>query len=68
MSAVIEAVACSKWYPGNVLGISDITWSLGGGIVGLLGRARGAGAGDLEAVFYGALVKDAGCGACGAVR
>ena len=32
-----------------------------------LGRALGVGAGDLEAVFYGALVKDAGCGACGAV-
>ncbi len=32
-----------------------------------LGRALGAGAGDLEAVFYRALVKDAGCGACGAV-
>ena len=32
-----------------------------------LGRALGAGAGDLEAVFYGALVKDAGCGACGVV-
>ena len=32
-----------------------------------LGRALGAGTGDLEAVFYGALVKDAGCGACGAV-
>ena len=32
-----------------------------------LGRALGAGAPDLEAVFYGALIKDAGCGACGAV-
>ena len=32
-----------------------------------LGRALGAGARDLEAVFYGALVKDAGCGACGVV-
>ena len=32
-----------------------------------LGHALGAGAEDLEAVFYGALVKDAGCGACGAV-
>ena len=32
-----------------------------------LGRALGAGAEDLEAVFYGALVKDAGCRACGAV-
>ena len=32
-----------------------------------LGRALGLGAGDLEAVFYGALLKDVGCGACGAV-
>jgi len=32
-----------------------------------LGRALGVGAEDLEAVFYGALLKDAGCGACGAV-
>jgi HD-GYP domain-containing protein (c-di-GMP phosphodiesterase class II)/DNA-binding CsgD family transcriptional regulator len=32
-----------------------------------LGRALGMGAEDLEAVFYGALLKDVGCGACGAV-
>jgi HD-GYP domain-containing protein (c-di-GMP phosphodiesterase class II)/DNA-binding CsgD family transcriptional regulator len=32
-----------------------------------LGRAVGMGAEDLEAVFYGALLKDVGCGACGAV-
>jgi HD-GYP domain-containing protein (c-di-GMP phosphodiesterase class II) len=32
-----------------------------------LGRALGVGAEDLEAVFYGALLKDVGCGACGAV-
>jgi HD-GYP domain-containing protein (c-di-GMP phosphodiesterase class II)/DNA-binding CsgD family transcriptional regulator len=32
-----------------------------------LGRALGLPARDLEAVFYGALVKDVGCGACGAV-
>ena len=32
-----------------------------------LGRALGLPARDLEAVFYGALVKDAGCGTCGAV-
>jgi HD-GYP domain-containing protein (c-di-GMP phosphodiesterase class II)/DNA-binding CsgD family transcriptional regulator len=32
-----------------------------------LGRALGLGAQDLEAVFYGALIKDVGCGACGAV-
>jgi HD-GYP domain-containing protein (c-di-GMP phosphodiesterase class II)/DNA-binding CsgD family transcriptional regulator len=32
-----------------------------------LGRALGSGSQDLEAVFYGALLKDVGCGACGAV-
>ncbi len=32
-----------------------------------LGRALGLGAGSMEAVFYGALLKDAGCGACGMV-
>jgi HD-GYP domain-containing protein (c-di-GMP phosphodiesterase class II)/DNA-binding CsgD family transcriptional regulator len=32
-----------------------------------LGRALGVGPDDLEAVFYGALLKDVGCGACGAV-
>lgn len=32
-----------------------------------VGRALGLAAPDLEAVFYGALLKDAGCGACGAV-
>jgi HD-GYP domain-containing protein (c-di-GMP phosphodiesterase class II)/DNA-binding CsgD family transcriptional regulator len=32
-----------------------------------LGRSLGAAAPDLEAVYYGALLKDVGCGACGAV-
>ena len=32
-----------------------------------LGRALGLEAEELEAVFYGALLKDVGCGACGAV-
>jgi HD-GYP domain-containing protein (c-di-GMP phosphodiesterase class II)/DNA-binding CsgD family transcriptional regulator len=32
-----------------------------------LGRALGLGAADLEAVFYGALIKDVGCSACSAV-
>ena len=32
-----------------------------------LGRALGLGRDGLEAVFYGALLKDVGCGACGAV-
>ena len=41
MSAVVVADNCSKWY-GHVLGISDVSWKLGGGIVGLLGP-NGAG-------------------------
>jgi HD-GYP domain-containing protein (c-di-GMP phosphodiesterase class II)/DNA-binding CsgD family transcriptional regulator len=32
-----------------------------------LGRALGLGNDGMEAVFYGALLKDVGCGACGAV-
>ena len=32
-----------------------------------LGRVLGLGTDSLEAVFYGALLKDVGCGACGAV-
>ena len=32
-----------------------------------LGRALGLPAQDLEAVFYGALIKDVGCSACGAI-
>jgi HD-GYP domain-containing protein (c-di-GMP phosphodiesterase class II)/DNA-binding CsgD family transcriptional regulator len=32
-----------------------------------LGRALGLGMEDLEAVFYGVLIKDVGCGACGAL-
>jgi hypothetical protein len=32
-----------------------------------LGRALGLGTEGMEAVFYGALLKDVGCGACGAV-
>jgi ABC-2 type transport system ATP-binding protein len=59
VSAVIEAKACSKWYPGNVLGISDITWSLGGGIVGLLGP-NGAGKSTLIKMTAGLLVPSRG--------
>ena len=59
MSAVIEAKACSKWYPGNVLGISDITWSLGGGIVGLLGP-NGAGKSTLIKMTAGLLLPSRG--------
>ncbi|MEO6776378.1 MAG: ABC transporter ATP-binding protein [Kofleriaceae bacterium] len=49
--APIAATACSKWY-GHVLGISDITWTLGGGIVGLLGP-NGAGKSTLIKLIAG---------------
>ncbi|CAN5523260.1 ABC transporter ATP-binding protein [soil metagenome] len=51
MTAVVDVVACSKWY-GNVLGMSDITWSLQGGIVGLLGP-NGAGKSTLIKMIAG---------------
>ncbi len=50
---IITATGCSKWY-GHVLGISDITWSLGGGIVGLLGP-NGAGKSTLIKLTAGLL-------------
>lgn len=53
MSGVIEAERASKWY-GQVLGISDVTWSLAGGIVGLLGP-NGAGKSTLIKLIAGLL-------------
>lgn len=42
---------CSKWY-GHVLGVSDITWRISGGIVGVLG-ANGAGKTTLMKLMTG---------------
>ncbi|MBA3461987.1 MAG: ABC transporter ATP-binding protein [Deltaproteobacteria bacterium] len=50
---VVLADNCSKWY-GHVLGISDVTWTLGGGIVGLLGP-NGAGKSTLMKLMAGLL-------------
>ncbi len=41
MTPPIQLDNCSKWY-GQVLGLSDVTWSTEGGVVGLLGP-NGAG-------------------------
>ncbi len=49
--SVVDVQGCSKWY-GNVLGMSDITWSLAGGIVGLLGP-NGAGKSTLIKMIAG---------------
>lgn len=49
----IFADQCSKWY-GNVLGVSDIHWTLPGGIVGLLGP-NGAGKSTLIKLIAGLL-------------
>jgi ABC-2 type transport system ATP-binding protein len=52
-SAIVVAEKCSKWY-GHVLGVSDVTWKLGGGIVGLLGP-NGAGKSTLIKMMAGLL-------------
>jgi ABC-2 type transport system ATP-binding protein len=49
----VVADRCSKWY-GQVLGISDVSWRLGGGIVGLLGP-NGAGKSTLIKLIAGLL-------------
>jgi ABC-2 type transport system ATP-binding protein len=50
---VVHAERCSKWY-GHVLGVSDVTWRFGGGIVGLLGP-NGAGKSTLIKMMAGLL-------------
>ncbi len=51
MPGVVVAERCSKWY-GNVLGVSDVSWTLTGGIVGLLGP-NGAGKSTLIKMMGG---------------
>ena len=53
MTAIVDAVRCSKWY-GPVLGVSDVTWQLGAGVVGLLGP-NGAGKSTLMKLMAGLL-------------
>jgi ABC-2 type transport system ATP-binding protein len=53
MTDVIAADHASKWY-GNVLGLSDLTWHLTGGIVGVLGP-NGAGKSTLIKLMAGLL-------------
>ncbi len=52
-SPIVVVDNCSKWY-GHVLGISDVTWKLGGGITGLLGP-NGAGKSTLMKMMAGLL-------------
>ncbi len=53
MSGVVVADHCSKWY-GQVLGVSDVSWQLGGGVIGLLGP-NGAGKSTLIKMMGGLL-------------
>ncbi len=53
MAPAVEVSGCSKWY-GQVLGISDVTWSADGGIIGLLGP-NGAGKSTLMKLLAGLL-------------
>ena len=50
---VIAIERCSKWY-GQVLGVSEISWQGGGGVVGLLGP-NGAGKSTLMKIMAGLL-------------
>ena len=50
---IVAADHCSKWY-GQVLGISDITWTVNGGVLGLLGP-NGAGKSTLIKLMAGLL-------------
>ena len=56
--SVVSVDNCSKWY-GHVLGISDVSWKLGGGIVGLLGP-NGAGKSTLMKLMAGLLTPSRG--------
>jgi ABC-2 type transport system ATP-binding protein len=50
---IVAADHCSKWY-GQVLGVSDITWTVNGGVLGLLGP-NGAGKSTLIKLMAGLL-------------
>jgi len=53
MADALALSQCSKWY-GQVLGLSDVTWTATGGIVGLLGP-NGAGKSTLIKLLAGLL-------------
>ena len=53
MSAVVETLELSKWY-GQVIGVNDITLSIGTGVTGLLGP-NGAGKSTLLKLMVGLL-------------
>ena len=58
MTDIVVAERCSKWY-GNILGCSDVSWRLGGGVVGLLGP-NGAGKSTLIKMIGGLLAPSRG--------
>jgi len=55
---IIRAERCSKWY-GHILGVSDVSWTCRGGIVGLLGP-NGAGKSTLMKMVAGLLAPSRG--------
>ena len=58
MSVVVEATELSKWY-GQVIGINDVTLSIGSGVTGLLGP-NGAGKSTLLKLMVGMLKPSSG--------
>ena len=55
---VVRAEQCSKWY-GRVIGVSDLSWQLDGGIVGLVGP-NGAGKSTLLKLLAGVIAPSRG--------
>lgn len=58
MSDTVVIEQCSKWY-GQVLGLSEITWRGGGGVIGLLGP-NGAGKSTLMKIMAGLIFPSKG--------
>jgi ABC-2 type transport system ATP-binding protein len=58
VSDAIVATHCSKWY-GRILGLSDISWRVTGGVVGLLGQ-NGAGKSTLMKMLAGLIAPSRG--------
>ena len=64
----LAELLCALSYASGLAGTERMEHGTNTVFVGIqLGRALGLETEDLEAIFYGGLLKDVGCGACGAV-
>src|SRR5690242_2752094 len=64
----LAELLCALSYASSLAGTERMEHETNTVFVGIrLGRALGLGTEDLEAIYYGGLLKDVGCGACSAV-